>query len=56
MSKVVLFPTSQGYCKSCFYYDEQREICRNEKYNHNIYRVICIDGFCKYRKVKEENV
>lgn len=34
MAKIILFPTHDGYCRTCAYYNENGT-CNSEKYNEH---------------------
>ena len=50
---VILYPTHEGYCKECVYY-EGGGICTSKSYIKNSYMVNCVWGYCKYKKVKSD--
>jgi len=52
MCKVILFPTHKGYCSECIYNHKDPDYCSNEDYKSNSYKVNCVWGYCKYKKVR----
>lgn len=54
MAKIILFPTHDGYCRTCAYYNENGT-CNSEKYNEHQYEVSCVWKYCPYRKEKADN-
>lgn len=49
MSRLILFPTHEEYCKKCIYSNKNGS-CSNEQYKKNSYYVNCVWKRCKYRK------
>lgn len=54
MAEIILFPTHEDYCKECIFDDLDRGICKNPKYNENMYKAICKDKYCKYKRIKKQ--
>lgn len=55
MAEIILFPTHEDYCKECIYDDLERGICKNPKYNENMFKAICKDKYCKYKVINKRN-
>ena len=51
MAKIILFPTHEGYCRTCAY-SSGNGTCNNKKYNEHQYEVNCVWKYCPYRKEK----
>lgn len=54
MAEIILFPTHKDYCKECIFDDLGRGICKNPKYNMNMYKAICKDKYCKYKRIRKQ--
>ena len=54
MAKIILFPTHEGYCRTCAY-SSGNGTCNNKKYNEHQYEVNCVWKYCPYRKEKLNN-
>ena len=53
VGKIILHPSHPDYCRECMYYTERPETCTSQKYEVNIYQVICVWHFCPYKRKKE---
>lgn len=51
-AKIILHPSTQGYCQECVYYEKDGQ-CTNKEYQKNIYNVCCVWHYCKFKKVRK---
>lgn len=54
-AKIILHPSAPGYCQECVYYENDGQ-CTNEDYKKHSYEVCCVWGYCKFKKVRTQNV
>ena len=52
-TKTILSSFQPGYCKECIYRTKNDQ-CRNKEYKQNMYKVIGVWGYCKYKKLKQK--
>lgn len=51
MAKVILHPNHPDYCKECIFLGKNGE-CLSKDYTENSYKVVCVWGYCKFKKIK----
>lgn len=51
-AKIILHPSTTGYCKECVYYEKNGQ-CTNEDYKKHFYEVCCVWRYCKFKKVRK---
>ena len=51
-AKIILHPSTPGYCKECVYYTKD-DGCTNKDYSEHIYEVCCVWRYCKFKKVRK---
>lgn len=53
MAEIILHPNHPGYCKECIFYNEKNEACESKDYRQNMYKVVCVWRYCKYKRKRE---
>ena len=54
MGEIILHPCHPDYCKECVFHGGENGACKSKDYEHNIYKVVCVWHYCKYKRKRKE--